>query len=136
MTNSEDSFGSSLTDEIALLPCPFCGKQHTVKVVPASEIFGDDEPYQHTESYAGMCDAAKPDGPGGCGASGGYALTEAEAVEKWNLRTSPDMADARDAALEQAACLVECEYAADATQGRRLAQIAQHIRDLKNRKPL
>ena len=44
---------------------------------------------------------------------------------------SPDIPDARDAALEQAACLVECEYAADATQGRRLAQIAQHIRDLK-----
>ena len=46
---------------------------------------------------------------------------------------SPDIPDARDAALEQAACLVECEYAADATQGRRLAQIAQHIRDLKKR---
>jgi len=44
--------------------------------------------------------------------------------------------ETRDAALEQAANLVECEYAADATQGRRLAQIAQHIRDLKNRKPL
>ena len=41
--------------------------------------------------------------------------------------------DAREAALEQAANLVECEYAADATQGRRLAQIAQHIRDLKKR---
>jgi len=41
--------------------------------------------------------------------------------------------ETRDAALEQAANLVECEYAADATQGRRLAQIAQHIRDLKKR---
>lgn len=40
----------------------------------------------------------------------------------------------RDAALEQAANLVELEYAPDATQGRRLAQIAQHIRDLKKRK--
>jgi len=42
-------------------------------------------------------------------------------------------ADARADALEQAATLVELEHAADATQGRRLAQIAQHIRDLKKR---
>lgn len=41
--------------------------------------------------------------------------------------------DAREAALEQAANLVECEYAHDKTQAQRLAQIAQHIRDLKKR---
>ena len=48
-------------------------------------------------------------------------------------RAATDKKSARDTALEQAANLVECEYAADATQGRRLAQIAQHIRDLKKR---
>ena len=48
-------------------------------------------------------------------------------------RAATDKESARDAAFEQAANLVECEYAADATQGRRLAQIAQHIRDLKKR---
>ena len=48
-------------------------------------------------------------------------------------RAATDKESARDAAFEQAANLVECEYAADATQGRRLAQIAQQIRDLKKR---
>lgn len=38
---------------------------------------------------------------------------------------------AHNAGLEQAATLVELEYAADATQGRRLALIARHIRNLK-----
>ena len=40
---------------------------------------------------------------------------------------------AKDAAFEQAANLLECEYAEDAKQKRRLDQIAQHIRDLKKR---
>lgn len=33
-----------------------------------------------------LSDASKPDGPGGCGASGGYKLTEELAVEAWNTR--------------------------------------------------
>ena len=40
---------------------------------------------------------------------------------------------AKDAAFEQAANLVELEYAPDAKAGKRLAQIARHIRDLKKR---
>ena len=48
-------------------------------------------------------------------------------------RAATDKKSARDTALEQAANLVECEYAENATQDRRLKQIAQHIRDLKKR---
>lgn len=89
------------TNTIALTPCPFCGKSDTLVIGKASDVFaepdecGDPLPYMHTESYAVTCDASKPDGPGGCGASGGYKLTEAEAVSAWNAR-------AAIAALEQA----------------------------------
>lgn len=69
MPNSEDSFGSSLTDEIALLPCPFCG--------------GDELSHGHSYPPAlgnvecHSCDMTI------------FGETEAKAIEKWNLRTSP-----------------------------------------------
>lgn len=47
--------------------------------------------------------------------------------------TAQTLKAAKDAAFEQAANLLECEYAEDAKQKRRLDQIAQHIRDLKKR---
>ena len=78
----------------ALRPCPFCGKSDTLVIGKASDAFaepdecGDPLPYMHTEAYAVTCDASKPEGPGGCGASGGYKLTEAEAVAAWNERAA------------------------------------------------
>jgi len=70
----------------------------------------------------------------GCSASDTRELREALRAEVTRLDAQRQgEGETRDAALEQAANLVECEYAADATQGRRLAQIAQHIRDLKKR---
>ena len=48
-------------------------------------------------------------------------------------KTAQTLKAAKDAAFEQAANLLECEYAEDAKQKRRLDQIAQHIRDLKKR---
>ena len=72
--------------------CPFCGKSETLTIGKASDAFsepddcGDPMPYMHTESYAVTCDASKPDGPGGCGASGGYFPSEDEAIAAWNRR--------------------------------------------------
>ena len=74
--------------------CPFCGKSDTLTIGKASDAFsepdecGDPSPYMHTETYAVVCDASKPDGPGGCGASGGYKLTEDEAIAAWNRRAA------------------------------------------------
>ena len=74
--------------------CPFCGKSDTLTIGKASDAFsepdecGDPSPYMHTEAYAVVCDASKPDGPGGCGASGGYKLTEDEAIAAWNRRAA------------------------------------------------
>ena len=72
-----------------LMSCPFCGKARTLKIVRASEVLWDEDegPYPHSESYAVACDASRPDGPGGCGATGGYFMAEAEAVAAWNRRT-------------------------------------------------
>ena len=94
----------------ALTACPFCGKSNTLVIGKASDVFtepdecGDPLPYMHTESYAVTCDASKPDGPGGCGASGGYKLTEAEAVSAWNARAAIAALEAepQDGDVEQA----------------------------------
>jgi plasmid stabilization system protein ParE len=83
-----------------LKPCHSCGHATAPKIVRASDVFEcnccgefDDS---SGESFAVMCDAHKPNGPGGCGASSGFYATAAEAVEKWNTRA----ADQRIAALE------------------------------------
>lgn len=72
-----------------LKPCPFCGKHATGTIGRASEMLWDEDdggPYPHQDSFSVLCSAAKPDGPGGCGASGGYFPTEAEAIAAWNRR--------------------------------------------------
>ena len=74
-----------------LLPCPFCGKAETVGLVD-SDTFQDLMPWEvepegHTLYWAVMCDASKPAGKGGCGASGGFAPTQEAAAERWNTRT-------------------------------------------------
>lgn len=70
-----------------LLPCPFCGK-HCAAVTTSSDMFPEVEDEGNAESYAVMCDASMPGGPGGCGASGGFRPTEALAMEVWNLRAA------------------------------------------------
>jgi hypothetical protein len=78
--------------ERELLPCPFCGMVRSLKVVSAEELAneGDDDqdPWEHSDSYAVVCDASRPDGPGGCGAQGGFKLTVTEAIENWNTRAA------------------------------------------------
>lgn len=78
--------------ERELLPCPFCSLVRSLKVVSAQELAteGDDDPdpWEHSDSYAVVCDASRPNGPGGCGAQGGFKLTVTEAVENWNRRAA------------------------------------------------
>jgi hypothetical protein len=69
-------------------PCPHCGKS-VACVVTAAQMWPDD-PEASDSSYAVFCDAQRPRGPGGCGASGGFFPTEAEAIAAWNRRASPD----------------------------------------------
>lgn len=111
--------------------CPFCGKSETLTIGKASDAFselddcGDPLPYMHTESYSVVCDSSKPDGPGGCGASGGYFPSEHEAVAAWNRRAEVERlaAQAEPApapvgeypakaleVVEPVACLVETEW--------------------------
>lgn len=76
-----------------LLPCPFCGKAHTMKLTTAQELAeegeDDPEPWMHSDSFGVLCDASHPGGPGGCGASSGFFPSEREAVEAWNRRVAP-----------------------------------------------
>lgn len=61
-----------------LKPCPFCGNVN-INVYSAREI--DDLPHIGL-SYACLCNCHI----GGCGATGGYRITEDEAIEAWNRR--------------------------------------------------
>ena len=75
----------------ALKLCPFCGKHNTLTLTSSQELAAqdskyDDEVWEHSDSWAVMCDAHRPGGPGGCGASGGFFATDAEAVAAWNKR--------------------------------------------------
>lgn len=99
--------------------CPFCGKSDTLTIGKASDAFsepdecGDPSPYMHTETYAVVCDASKPDGPGGCGASGGYKLTEDEAIAAWNRRAALAQHQAKALeGVEPVACLVNADLGA------------------------
>ena len=86
---------SDQTERAALLPCPFCGKS-VCKVTTAAELAAeDDEDYidEHSPSWAVICDAHKPNGPGGCGASGGFFPSEAEAVSAWQARAAQPVAE-------------------------------------------
>lgn len=75
---------------VDLIPCPFCGKKHTLRLTTAEELANEGEddplPWEHAESWAVICDGSKPLGPGGCGATSGFQPTQDEAVALWNTR--------------------------------------------------
>jgi hypothetical protein len=93
----------------ALLPCPFCGKHHTLKLTTFTELEDPDGDLGLEDSgfLCVVCDASAPKGPGGCGACGGFFDTESKAIAAWNARPVADaaIAQARRDALEEAADL-------------------------------
>lgn len=80
---------ANLTD--VLERCPFCGNTSAVRIVAASE--DDYFDASNPESYAVFCDASRVygKGPGGCGGSGGFKDTRAEAVLAWNKRSNLEL---------------------------------------------
>lgn len=58
----------SVTDE--LRPCPFCGGEAAVSIVPFINAEGS--------GYVAQCES--------CWAKSGYYQTKAEAIEAWNRR--------------------------------------------------
>lgn len=92
MTTTTEELLSQARD--ALEPCPHCGLLHTPKLTTGQELAeeGEDDPgpWVHSDSWAVICDMSRPNGPGGCGASGGFYPSEAEAIEAWNRRAAID----------------------------------------------
>jgi len=75
----------------SLKACPFCGRHDTLRISSAAELAAEDDGddsafWPHSDCWAVLCDASRPNGPGGCGASGGFKPTELEAAQAWNLR--------------------------------------------------
>lgn len=104
-----------------LQPCPFCGKTRALKLTTAEELANEGEddplPWQHSESWAVICDGSKPLGPGGCGASGGFMPSQVQAVDLWNKR-APGVTGTRKCLYCSADMIVdsECTSAAQAGQ--------------------
>jgi hypothetical protein len=63
------------------LPCPFCGSVTAPHAETDAEIEYKSEE-DSTGYYAVCCNACN----GGCGATGGFKPTEAEALAAWNAR--------------------------------------------------
>lgn len=87
-------------EQTELLPCPFCGHATAPQLATSADL---DENWDDSNVpyYAVFCDASKPGGRGGCGASGGFAPTEAEAIERWNRRASMQAQAPEVAALQR-----------------------------------
>lgn len=84
-----------------LKPCPMCGKSVAV-VTTSAEMWPDYADDGCADSFAVVCDASAPNGPGGCGASGGFVPTESAAIERWNARTNTRESSAAQGAITDA----------------------------------
>jgi hypothetical protein len=75
--------------------CPHCGNTTAIACLNSNEIeylLSGDNGYSASPYYAVVCSVNEysqipsSDWQTGCGASGGYAPTKEEAIEKWNER--------------------------------------------------
>lgn len=62
-------------------PCPHCGKR-VMRSMNYGEVYGQEPGPTMNRNIAVVCDASN----GGCGANGGFAMTEDSAWEKWDRR--------------------------------------------------
>lgn len=81
----------TLLSKDSLLACPYCGKSDTVSVTDSTEFHMidcecNDVDEGNDRTFAVVCDASRPKGPGGCGASGGFHPTRSAAIAAWNRR--------------------------------------------------
>lgn len=67
-------------------PCSFCGQIKSLIVGDHDRICGGIDPECVLEGYAVCCDFSQ----GGCGATGGYRRTVAEAIKMWNRRATDE----------------------------------------------
>lgn len=70
-----------------LKACPFCGKQ-VAEITNCIEL-EDCANFEACDNCGFVCVVCSANN-GGCGATGGYAPTEKQAVEKWNRRATPE----------------------------------------------
>lgn len=70
-----------------LKACPFCGKQ-VAEITNCVEL-EDCANFEACDNCGFVCVVCSANN-GGCGATGGYAPTEKQAMEKWNRRTAPE----------------------------------------------
>lgn len=82
---------SSAPEELPISGCPFCGSvAPTVKLTDSAEL-GDDDWDSNMIMHTVVCDASRygERKEGGCGATGGFAFTKEEAIDRWNKRCAP-----------------------------------------------
>lgn len=98
-----------------LLPCPFCGNSKAPKICDENELATcdckSDNPYYAVVCIVNELEINTPNWETGCGASGGFAATKKEAVEKWNRRM-PSIEDWASALEANKFCEI-CPYHKD-----------------------
>lgn len=65
-----------------LKPCPFCGKVHSVQLVPNDEADWIADDARDGDGFYIICSFIE----GGCGTASGWAESEAVAIARWNKR--------------------------------------------------
>jgi len=71
--------------DVAIKPCPFCGKVDALKLIDSTEVYPEDRDESFV-MYQVVCDASTDACEAGCGACNGWQRSQAEAIINWNIR--------------------------------------------------